>query len=500
MKPHGSKSAALQALCSQGLALHQSGSLEEARAFYKKILQRDPKHFDALHLLAMICAQTDQDELGLALIRRAIAVNPGIGVAHSLQGAVLAKLRRFDEALASYETAITLQPGNAEAHNNRGNALHELARHDEALADFEAAIAIDPGSVAAHHNRGLALYALGRPSEAIASYDAAITLNPDFAAARLDRSLALLQSGDLDAGWPEYEWRKIKWPPTTPRYDDGRLWLGAPPLAGQRLLIHCEQGLGDTIQFYRYLDLLGEQRASTIFAVQSALKPLFRRLSPGLEIIGEDEPPPPFDLHCPLMSLPLAFATRLETIPSRQAYLHADPERRAQFEGRLPAKTRPRIGLAWSGSTVHTNDRNRSIAFEQLALMLSDDVDWFAVQNEIRPAEAAAFRAHGKIGFHGEALGDFEDTAALVDLMDLVVTVDTSIAHLAGALGKPVWILLPFTPDWRWLRDRADSPWYPTARLFRQPKIGDWPSVIEAVRAALAEEFHRANTIAPIGA
>jgi Tfp pilus assembly protein PilF len=489
MKAHGSKAATLQALCNEGVALHRSGRLEEAGAFYKKVLQRDPRHFEALHLLAVICTQTDQDDLSLALTRRAIAANPKAGVTHSLQGAVLCKMGRFAQSLASHDRAIALEPDNAEAHTNRANTLHQMGRHADALASAEAAIAADPNCLLAHHNRSVALQALARPVEAAASYEAAIALEPEFTAARFGRSLALLQAGRLEAGWPDYELRRGAWPAQTPRYDDARLWLGTPPLDGKRLLVHCEQGLGDTIQFYRYLALLEGRGGSPVFAVQNALKPLLRRLSPTIEVIGEDEPPPAFDFHCPLMSLPLAFATTLETIPSPGPYLSCEPERRAAFEARLPAGARPRIGLAWSGSADHARDHDRSIAFERLAPMLSQDADWFAVQNDVRAADAAAFDAFGEVRFLGEALADFEDTAALVDLMDLVVTVDTSVAHLAAAMGKPVWILLPFDPDWRWLLDRSDSPWYPTARLFRQPGVGDWASVIEAVGTALAERF-----------
>jgi len=245
-----------------------------------------------------------------------------------------------------------------------------------------------------------------------------------------------------------------------------------------------EQGLGDTLQCARYVPLLIDRGAAVTLCVQAPLARLLGASLPGVRVIADGEPSPDFDIHGLLMSLPLAFGTTLETIPPPLRLQRG--ERPAAFAALPGPKTRPRIGLAWSGNPTHLNDRNRSIAFAALTPLLGEDVEWIAIQNQIRASDADAFAASGRVAFFGDALDDFADTAALVEQMDLVVTVDTSLAHLAGSLGKPVWILLPYAPDWRWLLGRTDSPWYPTARLFRQPAIGDWASVIDEVRAALA--------------
>lgn len=478
------RQSAAQRLCDEGLAHHRAGRLEEARGCYKKILQRDPKHFDALHLLAMICAQTGQAELSVALSRRAISVNPKVGAAHSLLGSALHALGRSEAALESHDKAIALQPSHAEAHNNRGSTLSDLGRHEEALASFDRAIAIDANYASAHHNRGIALYQLRRPDEAVVSFDAALALQ-NHPLIALDRSIALLQAGRFENAWPGYEARKLRWAEDIVRCDDQTQWRGQD-LSGKRLFLHHEQGLGDTIQFCRYIKTLQDRGAQVVLSLQNPLRRLLQRSWPSVEILGEGSRPTSFDYHCPLMSLPLAFGTRLETIPASPSYLRTDAGRRAEFEAKLPAKTKRRVGLVWSGSFVHPNDHNRSIAFDQLAPVLAADVDWVSLQAEIRPSDVDAVRSFGQVGLHCDALKDFDDTAALVEAMDLVITVDTSVAHLAGALGKPVWILLPFSPDWRWLLDRSDSPWYPSARLFRQQRLGDWSSVVADLQEALA--------------
>jgi hypothetical protein len=254
-------------------------------------------------------------------------------------------------------------------------------------------------------------------------------------------------------------------------------------------LIRHEQGLGDTIQFCRYLPPLLERGTDAVLSVQPALLGLIAPLAPAGRVVtepAEDEARP----CIPLLSLPGALGTRLETIPAPTPYLFADPGRRAQMAERLGPKTRPRVGLAFSGDPNHRNDKNRSIAWARLApLMAAADVEWHVLQKQLRPADSLALDAGGRARFHGGALADFADAAALTDLMDLVISVDTSLAHLAGALGKPVWILLPFNPDWRWLLGRDDSPWYPSARLFRQPAPGDWEAVIAQAAIALREAF-----------
>jgi tetratricopeptide (TPR) repeat protein len=452
MRPQTPGAAALQALCAEGLALHHQGRLEEARERYRKVLGRDPRHFDALHLLGSISAQSGQTELGVSLLKRALHVNPNAALAHCALGVALNELKRCEEALASLDASIALAPGNA----------------------------------VAHYNRGLVLSELKRPKEALAAYDRSVALNPADLLAVVNRAYVLLAMGRLEEGFAAYEQRKVK-DPVAHRFDRGRPWTGGEDVEGRRVFLYHEQGLGDSIQFARYAPLLEARGAEVVLSVQDPLLPLARQLSPGLELLGEDARPERFDYHCALLSLPGAFATTLETIPARARYFEAEPERLAKLEALLGPRRGLRIGLALSGNPSHRNDDNRSIALARLAPLLGHEADWIALQNEVRPTDAAALKASG-VRFFGEALGDFADAAALTELMDLVITVDTSLAHLAGALGKPVWILLPFNPDWRWMLDRSDSPWYPTVRLFRQPRRGDWESVLSEVRTALARE------------
>jgi tetratricopeptide (TPR) repeat protein len=650
-----SKAATLQEICDRGRALHEQGRLEEARSLYKKVLVRDPKHFGALYLLGLLCARTGQGELGVSLIRRAMAVSPGIagthgelgdvlrdmerheeavasygraialapdyfeahhnrglslqtlgrsqealasydaaiglrtdlaqpyynrGIAlqalgraqealasydvaiarrsddanaHNNRGTVLSLLRRHQDAVASFDRAIALQPGHAEALDNRGIALAELGRLEEALASHDRAIALNPRSALAHFHRGAALGALKRHDDALAacdeaiglkpdyaeawanraaalgglkrhaealasaetaialmpdhvnahyvagvalgdlerledalaSYDRAIDLQPGHADARLNRGMLRLLLGQFETGWRDYEWRKHKLDAVTDNLSDESLWSGRQDPSGKRIFVHYEQGLGDTIQFSRYLKLLEDRHADVVLMAQPPLHAIMRQMFPTFELLGPGDAPGDIDLHCPLLSLPLAFGTTLASIPPPAPPIRAEEARRAVFRARLGSKAKPRVGIAWSGNPDHKNDHERSIAFERLLPLLTDEVEWTALQNDIRPGDLAAFQRCGRVGFHGDQLVDFADTAALIDLMDLVIAVDTSVAHLAGAMSKPVWILLPFMPDWRWMLGRSDSPWYPSARLFRQPCLSDWEGAIDAVRAEL---------------
>jgi len=421
----------------------------------------------------------------LASYDRAIALKPDYVEAYYNRGNALSDLKRPADALASLDQAIALRPDFAEAYNNRGNALLGLGRPADALASFNRAIALKPDHAEAYNNRGKALLDLKRPAEALASYDKAITLKADYADAYWNQSICLLLMGRFEQGWRQYEWRKKCNNPIAICNYPQPLWLGEQNIAGKTLFIWGEQGLGDKIQFCRYAKLVEARGAKVILSVPQSLLKLLKQLSPTIELIGPDEVPNDFDYHCPMLSLPLAFGTTLETIPAQQQYLKADEELRLAWAARLPPKTKPRIGVVWSGGTANTNDQYRSIELEQLFPILSPDADWVCLQKEVREKDLAALRQRGRIAFFGDELRDFSDTAALLDLMDLVITVDTSVTHLAGAMGKPVWILLPYSPDWRWLLDRDDSPWYPSARLLRQQQFGNWAGVIDQVKDEL---------------
>ena len=405
---------------------------------------------------------------------------------HHLLGALAARGGRWDECVAATTAALALQPDHPEALANRGAALRMLGRIEEALADYDRAIAAAPDSADAHNNRGVALAALNRHREAIAAYTRALELRPGYDRARFNRATSRLTLGDFEEGLRDHE---ARWTGSEAhrgkRVLPGREWDGREDLAGKTLLGYSEQGLGDTIQFARYATLAARRGARVVLEVHAPLVPLLRGVEGVAAAVALGDELPSFDLHCALMSLPLAFGTKLATIPAAVPYVHARDAEVARWRDKLRDGKARRIGFAWSGNRTQRNDANRSLALSRMAALASPDRTLVAVQTDIRDADHASLKALGIRSFAGE-LRDFADTAALVASLDLVISVDTAPAHLAGALGKPVWVLLAFSPDWRWLLGREDSPWYPTARLFRQPRIGDWDTVIQEVAGELA--------------
>ncbi len=397
--------------------------------------------------------------------------------------------QRHQEALESHQRVVALVPSHPEALYNCGVVAHLLNRHDEALDYYDRALSLKP----AHEiftNRGLVLADLQRTGEALASYGRALEIKPDSPEARLNESLCYLQMGDFARGWSGFEWRwKQQQLQRVNRDFRQPLWSGTAPLKDRTILLHSEQGLGDTLQFCRYVKQVAAMHARVVLEVQRPLLPLLHALEGAAVVLAKSDVLPDFDYHCPLMSLPLALGTTLDTLPGGIPYLHADAALAEVWRGRLGNPVRPRAGLVWCGSASHNNDRNRSIALEVLLPMLHEGVEWISLQKDLREEDAGVLASRPDILHAGEQLGSFADTAALIELLDIVVTVDTSVAHLAGAMGKTVWILLPFNADWRWLLDRDDSPWYPSARLFRQPAMGDWRSVIARVRAALVLQY-----------
>ena len=510
----------IDVLLKQSLSYLQQGKLQEALETYQRALSADPNHFEALQGIGILSGQMGRFEEALKFFTEASAVQPNNFAVHFNRGKALKELKRYPEALAAYDKALSLKPDFAEAYNNRGTVLKDLRRYDEALSSFNKAIALKPGYTNAYNNQGATLVILQRHDEALASYDKALSLNPayaeaynnrgtalehlrrydealasydkaidlkpDFAEARYHKGLLNLLLGNFEAGWRLHEWR---W--KTAQLEDFAknfkqpLWLGDKPISGKTVLLHSEQGLGDTIQFARYVPLVEALCATVILGVPADLVALFRTLEGNPTLIAEGDTLPEFDLHCPLMSLPLAFGTTIDSIPAQIPYLAADPQQRLAWHDRLGPKLRPRIGLVWSGNPNNINDRYRSISLRTLAPLLNEDYAFHSLQKELRAGDRVALAEFPQLHSHSEALHDFTDTAALVAELDVVITIDTSVAHLAGALGKPVWILLPYAADYRWLTERSDSPWYPTARLFRQGSIGDWSSVIENVISVL---------------
>lgn len=415
---------------------------------------------------------------------RAIAIDPNHSEAHNNRGNALANLKRQNEALAAYETAVRLNPTKPLYHTNLGAMLAYARRHEEALAAYDTAIAIVPHYLDALINRGTLLGDMRRFDEALASLDHAIALQPNAAEAHWNKALIQLVLGRFADGWAEYEWRWQKPPFIEKRRDYPQaLWLGDGPIAGKTILIHPEQGSGDFLQFCRYIPVLEAMGATVILETPSALIPIIQGMSGRATLLQSGAPLPDFDLHCPIMSLPLALRTKLDSIPANVPYLAADDAKRRAWQELLGEKTVPRVGLVWSGAPSHVNDHNRSIPLAEFAPLFTIPCEFHSLQTELRIQDKQAF-ASFPLAQH--VLKDFAETAALIMALDLVICVDTAVAHLAGALGKTTWLLVPYTPDFRWLLDREDTPWYPHTTLLRQSSPGDWKPVVERVARNLA--------------
>jgi hypothetical protein len=360
-----------------------------------------------------------------------------------------------------------------------------------AMSSYDQAIALEAGDAMAHYNRALLLQDCSRWDEALTSYDQAIAINPEFADAQYNRSLTLLLLGHFESGFRSFEWR---WKNAgrlsigKPRNFTQPLWLGGS-IAGKRLLLYSEGGLGDTLQFCRYAALSSARGATVLLEVQAPLCNLLANLKGVSQLVATGSPLPPFDYRSPLMSMPLAFKTTLDTIPAAPKYLHSDKAEVARWRTALGERSRPFVGLAWSGNSNNTIDHRRSIPLADWVAHLPSEFQYVSLQKDIREADKVTLKSSPLIVSFDNDLLDFVSIAALCECMDVVLSVDTSLAHLSGALGQPTWVLLPFTPDWRWLRDRDDSPWYPTMKLYRQRAVGDWDEVFARVATDLQREF-----------
>ena len=374
-------------------------------------------------------------------------------------------MQRSDEALASYDRALALKPDAAETWNNRGTTLDHLRRYGEAVASFERAVAIDPQYANAWSNRGVTLVEQGRGLDAVESFERCIALAPDNADARWNLSLCYLQQGAFAEGWALHD---ARWQASElalePRTFTHREWRGEP-LAGKTLLLHADQGFGDAVMFLRYAATLEAAGARVVVEVRRPLASLAATMNGVAEVVVYGEPLPAFDLHCPLGSLPRVFGMRADNVPLAEGYLRAPEESLARWRKVLGPRSRPRVGLAWTGNPTHKNNHNRSIALGELISVLSADCEFVSLQKQLAEGDVEILKAHPEIRDVSAEVTDFADTAALCALMDVVVTVDTSVAHVAGAVGAPAWILLPFNPDWRWMLGRSDTPWYASAKL-----------------------------------
>ena len=498
----------------RALRAHEHGEFDKAERLYTAVLHIHSDDFDALHGLGVLNYRRGRLDAALALIQAALKADLDRADGFSSLGLVFHALKQFERALKSYDEGLRLAPSDIELFNRRGVALLELGRAREALDNFERVLTAAPDHRDALGNRGNALIKLNRPAEALSSYDHALTIEPDnaqlltnraaalrrldrpqeavmsarralvsrpdFAQAKFVEGVARLTLGDF-SGWRGYEARwGVGFLASHRRSFTAPLWLGESSLDDKTILLHAEQGFGDTLQFVRYAPLLAGRGANVILEVQPELARLLAPLPAVAAVVARGKPLPRFDCHCPLLSLPLAFATELATIPAQIPYVAAADRDVVLWRERLPRRRRRRlIGLAWSGERSHDNDSNRSLRLETLLPLLQmPDVTFVSLQHEVRDEDLALLQEQSAIVHVGDRLRDFADTAAVVSLLDAVISADTAVAHLAGAMGKPLLLLLPFGPDFRWLRERDDSPWYPTARLFRQPEFGDWASVV----------------------
>jgi len=465
----------------RGLVLRDLKRFDEAFAAYDRALAVKPDFTDAVVARGNVYYQMGRHAEALAEYERALAMEPDFAYGFNNRGNALHALGRHDEALRSFEQALALKPDYGEAYNNRGNALIELNRHAEALTDYDAAIARKPFA-SALVNRGSALRYLGRTDEAMASFEQAVALDPEMPEAHWNKALLQLALGDYPNGFAGYEWRWRGATELAPRGFTQPQWRGED-IAGKTVFLHAEQGYGDSIQMLRYLPLVKARGARVVLELPDSLMPLLGPHADGVTVLNRGTPLPPFDLHCPLMSLPLAFGTTIDSVPAEVPYLFA-PER-SHVTSRLPRQGL-RVGLAWSGKPSHKNDHNRSIALQSLAgLVALQGTSFVSLQREYREADLPVL-AGLPVTRLDDVIHDFADTAAAIDALDLVIAVDTAVAHLAGSLGKPLWLLLSHIQDWRWLCEREDSPWYPTARLFRQGADGAWDPVIARVTQTLA--------------
>nr|WP_315488114.1 tetratricopeptide repeat protein [uncultured Rhodoferax sp.] len=476
-----------QACFNRGFSFQALQHWGAALASYDMALSVHPAYAEAHCNRAAVLQALKRLDEAVESCDKALALRPDYAEAYTNRGVALYGLRRYEEALASYDAAIRYKPDYVKAHTNRGVALHGLKQWDAALASYDQAISLRPDYAQAHASRGLTLHACGQWHAALASFDAAIELDPNDAQSYFNKSMTLLLQGDLAGGLPLYEWRwETEASKPRKRHFKQPLWLGAEPVFGKTILLHSEQGYGDTIQFVRYARLLEAQGAQVVLEVPPALMGMLQGLEGVHTLVATGDPLPPFDMHCPLLSLPLAFKTNLRSIPAAEAYLQSDAGKVEQWSARLGPTGKPRVGLVWSGNAQHANDSNRSIALASLLPYLPDTCEYVSLHKDVRDADRESLATHGGIRHFGEQLQDFSDTAALVSLMDRVISVDTSTAHLSAALGKHTWILLPYLPDWRWLLDRDDSPWYMSAKLYRQSFDGDWMPVFQRLQTELS--------------
>ena len=486
----------------RGNALYMGGRYAEAAECYREAIRLQPLHVDAINNLGASLAELGRLDDAIACYREAIRLLPTFASAYYNLGNALRAADRLDEAIAAYAQSLRLQPDSFQAHTNLGLALFRSRRFTEAMASYRRALEIKPGYPTALVNLGLALAETGRLAEALACYDETLRQEPDYADAHRNRSLARLLAGDWSRGLPEYQWRWRCADFTIPKIDHPP-WDGSP-LDGRKILLYTEQGLGDALQFVRYTRLVKERGGFVVLAAQERLHPILSTVATIDRLEARERPvPPDFDVHYALMDLPALFGTTPDHVPSNVPYLHAEPARVERWRRALEPVAGFRVGIAWRGNAATPHDYRRSISLAEFApLARIEGVRLVSLQVGRGSEEIEAVRDRFAVVDLSDRLdasaGAFLDIAAIMANLDLVVTCDTSIAHLAGALARPTWIALPTVPDWRWLLDREDTPWYPTARLFRQWVAGRWNEpferMAEALRTRVAESTQSSHS------
>ena len=483
----------LPALNILGLIKATQSHYKEAADYLSRAAQFDPNDASIQYNLAKVLSDSGNDNEALIHYKNAVTLASDNPDAWLNYGKSASNLGRHSEALLCYANSLNLKPDYAEALLNKGATLKEINRFEEAIACTERALSINPNLIEAWSNKGVALKELKRFDEAIIHYDKALALKPDYAEAGFNKSYCLLLQGNFENGLRYYEcrWNSKKISEIAGmRIFDKPTWLGVESLQDKTILLYGEQGLGDYIQFCRYVKLVADLGAKVILEVPQSLASLMQGLQAVSEFVIKGNSLPFFDYQCPLLSLPLAFRTTLATIPWKDPYLYADKNKALEWKHKLGEKRKKRVGIAWSSTSNFKNDAKRSLLLADFVKALAlDRYEYVCLQKELKECDVELFKAHKNIRFYGDAIRDFSDTAALIENVDIVISTCTSIPHLSGAMGKSTWILLSNVPDWRWLMDRKDSPWYPSVRLYRQPVIGDWYSVFDKVKLDLKNSF-----------
>lgn len=470
------------------MALTVSGRSLAAIDAYSKSVALNPNNPNTRAKFGIALGRMNLWERAITELSAAVRLNPGFADAQKDLGFAYLQTKQFDQSIASYKRAIDIRADFAEAYHGLGMAMEKqgAGQRDHAIAAFSKAVELNGTLPRGHHDLAVALSRAGRTSQAIKAFDAAIALWPEDFEAHYAKAMALLSLGNFQEGWREYEWRWHSDKMGDKRGFTKPRWDGRDP-CDKRILLYTEQGFGDAIQFARYVPLLAARGVQVVLECQPPLQRLFGSLAGVNAVVAPGDTAPPHDLQCPLLSLPGLFGTDLQSIPATVPYLKADPVLIERWRQRIPNESRSlRVGLAWAGNATHVNDRERSISISQLADIVKIPGIWAC---SLQKATSAAGLGTAIADWTSD-LTDFADTAALIANLDLIISVDTSVAHLGGALGKPVWVLLHYAPDWRWMFDRPDSPWYPTMQLFRQEKMGDWTEPIASIAKRLASMIY----------